>query len=188
MAKQSNNVVTHGLSGKIGNLLVFRQVDGKTVVANAPKKRKVISEPQKEQQRKFQRAILYAKSALSVPETGAAYSQAATAKKVKSGYNVAVADFFHAPDIHQIDISGYSGQPGGIIRIQVSDDFLVKSVKVTITNADGSLVEEGSAISDAVGYLWTYTATSTNDNLDGDKIEITASDLPGNVSQEVINV
>jgi hypothetical protein len=29
MAKQHGNVVTHGLSGKVGDLLVFRQRDGK---------------------------------------------------------------------------------------------------------------------------------------------------------------
>jgi hypothetical protein len=32
MAKQTGNVVTHGLSGKIGDLLVFRRKDGKTIL------------------------------------------------------------------------------------------------------------------------------------------------------------
>ena len=186
MAKQTNNVVTHGLSGKVGDLLVFRQRAGKTVVSKAPLKRKVTTEGQKEQQRKFQRAVLYAKSVLADPGMGAAYNQAA--KKGQTGYNVAVADFFHAPDIQNIDISSYTGQPGDLIRIEVSDDFSVKEVKLTITNADGTLVEEGFAAPDAIGYLWKYTATATNDSLDGDKIEITVSDLPGNVAQKAINV
>ena len=185
MAKQSNNVVTHGLSGKVGDLLVFRQVGGKTIVSKVPPKRKVSTEQQKAQQRKFQRAVLYAKSVMADPAgMGAAYSQAA--KKGQTGYNVAVADFFHAPDIQNIDVSGYTGHPGDIIRIEVSDDFSVKEVKLTITNADGSLVEECFATPDAIGYLWIYTATATNDSLAGDKIEITVSDLPGNVSQEAI--
>ena len=68
MAKQTNNVVTHGLSGKVGDLLIFRQRAGKTVVAKVPQPRKVTSEQQKEQQRKFQRAVLYAKSALADSE------------------------------------------------------------------------------------------------------------------------
>ena len=187
MAKQTNNVVTHGLSGKVGDLLVFRQRAGKTVVAKAPPKRKVTTEQQKEQQRKFQRAVLYAKSVIADSAgMGAVYNKAA--KKGLTAYNVAVADFFHAPDIQNIDVSGYTGQPGDIIRIEITDDFAVKEVKVTITNADGSLVEKGFATPDAVGYLWIYTATATNDSLDGDKIEITASDLPGNVTQEAINV
>ena len=186
MAKQTNNVVTHGLSGKIGNLLVFRQRAGQTVVAKAPPKRKVSTEQQKEHQRRFQRAVLYAQSVMADSDMGAAYNRAA--KKGQTGYNVAVADFFHAPDIHNIDVSGYTGNPGDAIRIQVSDDFSVKEVKVTITNADGSLVEEGNATPDAGGYYWTYTVTAVNDSLDGDKIEITVSDLPGNVTQDTVNV
>jgi hypothetical protein len=36
MAKQKGNIVTLGLWGKIGGLLVFRQVYGKTVVSKIP--------------------------------------------------------------------------------------------------------------------------------------------------------
>jgi hypothetical protein len=184
MAKQSNNVVTHGLTGKIGDLLVFRVRDGKTVISKVPQKRKFDSEQQKEQQRKFQRAVLYARLAMSDPETGEAYKK--SAGKGQTAYNVAVADFFHAPDIQNIDVSGYAGNPGDTVRIRVSDNFMVKSVRVTITNADGTLVEEGAAVPDAVGYIWTYAATSANDCLEGDRIEITASDLPGNLSQDAV--
>ena len=184
MAKQSNKVVTYGLTGKVGDLLVFRVRDGKTIVSKVPQKRKGDSELQKEQQRKFQRAVLYAKAAMASPETGEAYKKAA--KRGQTGYNVAVADFFQAPDIGNIDVSGYTGQPGDVIRIQASDNFMVKEVRVTIANADGSLVEEGVASSDPTGYLWTYTATAVNESLDGNRIEITASDLPGNVSQDAV--
>jgi hypothetical protein len=36
MAKQKGNVVTYGLSGKIGDLLVFRQKDDQTIVSKIP--------------------------------------------------------------------------------------------------------------------------------------------------------
>ena len=36
MAKSRNNIVTHGMSGKIGDLLVFRQRFGKTIVGKIP--------------------------------------------------------------------------------------------------------------------------------------------------------
>jgi len=39
MAKSRNNVITHGLSGLIGDLLVFRQKGGKTIVSDRPKVR-----------------------------------------------------------------------------------------------------------------------------------------------------
>ena len=61
---------------------------------------------------------------------------------------------------------------------------MVKKVHVTISNADGLLVEEGVAAPDVMGYLWTYTATSTNDNFDGNRIVIIASDMPGNIATE----
>ena len=140
------------------------------------------TDSQKEQRRRFQQATFYAKAAIADPDTKAAY--AGSAKKGQTAYNVAVADFFHAPDIESVDLSHYTGQPGDTILIRATDDFMVKEVKVTITNADGSLVEKGDAAPDAGGYLWTYTATQVNDNLEGDKIEIAASDLPGNITRE----
>ena len=183
MAKQTNNVVTHGLSGKIGDLLVFSQRAGKTVVGKVPRKSNKVSELQMEQRKKFQMAVFYGKS----PENQEVYKEKAV-KKGRTPFHVAVADFLKAPDIENVDISGYTGQPGDTVRIRVTDDFAVKSVTVRITNSDGTLVEEGNATPDAVGYLWTYIATSTNDNLEGDKIEITVSDLPGNVTQDAVNV
>jgi hypothetical protein len=61
----------------------------------------------------------------------------------------------------------------------------VQEVKVVITNSDGTLVEEGFAKPGAVGYEWLYTATQTNENLSGDRIEVFASDTPGNISEKV---
>lgn len=39
MAKAGDNIVTAGLGGKLGNLIVFRNLSGKTYVAKAPKKK-----------------------------------------------------------------------------------------------------------------------------------------------------
>ena len=178
MAKQKNNVVTYGLSGKIGDLLVFRQVDGKTVVSKVPQQSSTISDKQKEHRKRFQQAVIYAKTALASPETGELY-KAGTKKGLKP-LNVAVADFFNAPDIELVDLSGYSGSEGEDIRINVSDDFMVKSVSVTIVNAEG-LVEEGEAqpVSD---FLWIYTTKQNNGSPESSRITVSASDLPGNVT------
>ncbi len=182
MAKSKNNVITHGLSGKIGDLLVFRQRAGQTVVTKVPQQKKTATEKQKEVRRRFQQAVLYATSTLAVPGAKEVYQ--GTAKPGQTAYNVAVADFFNVPDIHEVDLSAYTGQPGDTIRIRVSDDFMVKAVHVTINNGDGSLVENGNATADASGRLWTYTATQTNDMLAGDRILVTASDMPGNIAEE----
>jgi hypothetical protein len=182
MAKQKGNVVTHGTSGKLGDLLVFRQTASGTVIAKVPTVSNKVTDAQRAQRRRFQLAVLYSGSAVSDPALSGAYAE--KAKKGQSVRNVAVADFLRAPDIDVIDLSGYHGQPGDVIGIEVTDDFAVREVKVVITNPDGSLVEEGYASPEPVGYRWTYKAIAENVSLDGDRIEVYASDTPGNISQK----
>jgi len=99
-----------------------------------------------------------------------------------SVYKVALADFLNAPKIKEVDVSAYVGAPGNKIRIRAIDDFMVKNVVVTITNEDGTLVEEGEAVKKENGVDWLFTATVQNDSLTGDKIVIKAYDIPGNVA------
>ncbi|MDR1676536.1 MAG: hypothetical protein LBR86_08735 [Tannerella sp.] len=182
MAKQKGNVVTHGLSGTVGGMLVFRQWAGRTIVSKMPAVSGNVSETQLAHRRRFQRAILYSMGVMSDPELAAAYG--AKAKPGRSARNVAVADYFHAPDIHEVDVTDYRGLPGDVIRIEVTDDFMVKEVKVVITRADGTPVEEGYATQEPVGYEWKYVATVENLTQEGDRIEVFASDLPGNISKK----
>ncbi len=183
MAKVGRNMVTTGLSGKLGDLLVFRVVNGKTVVSQAPApSSKEPSEAQIVQKKKFQKAVLYAKSAIASPEIKAAYE--AEAADGKSAYNVAVADFLNAPQIEEIDISTYTGKVGDTIQILPTDDFEVTEVSVTIENADGTIVENGQAIQTEGSPYYTFTATALNETLDGDKITIQVSDVPGNTTTE----
>jgi hypothetical protein len=146
----------------------------------------VVTEAQLAHRRRFQHAILYSMGIMSDPELSAAY--ASKAKPGQSARNVAVADFFHAPDIHSVDVTGYRGLPGDVIRIEVTDDFMVKEVKVVITRANGTPVEEGYATQEPIGYVWKYVATVENLTQDGDRIEVFASDLPGNVSEKTMEL
>lgn len=111
MAESKNNVITHGLSGKFGDLVVFRQRAGKTLATKAPGARE--GEPSEKQlavQQRFQKAVLYGKSVLADPAAKEAY--AAAAQNGQSAYNIAFADYFSAPDILEVDLSAYSGQAG----------------------------------------------------------------------------
>lgn len=185
MAESKNNIVTHGLSGKVGNLLVFRNYAGKTIVTSKPRKPSgTPSEAQKAHRQRFQQAVIYGKEVQLDPAKKELYKPSTSAGV--SVYNVAVADFMQAPDIAEIDVSDYSGKIGDIITITVEDDFMVSGVTVTITNSDGTEVESGNAQPSAAGHKWTYTATANNENLSGDKIVIRAYDMPGNVSEEEI--
>jgi hypothetical protein len=185
MAKQKGNVVTHGMSGKIGDLLLFRQVKGQTVISKIPEGPKKLSAKQLEHQERFRQAVLYGKVATVAPETKDLYAMLA-AKEKKTPFVVAVADCLNVPEIENIDVSAYCGNQGDVIKVTASDDTMVKYVRVSIVNDDGSPVEEGEAVVDASGYVWTYTAVQNNDNLDGDKILVTVSDLPGNIVEESI--
>jgi hypothetical protein len=181
MAKVAGNIILHGASGTIGGQIVVRQ-RGKTVIlAQAPGARSKEATPaQVAQQQHFQRAIVYGTSTLADAESKAAYASKATASR--SGYNVAVADFMHAPNIDEIDVTNYSGAAGDTIRIRATDDFEVKQVTISIHNADGSLVEAGDAVQQANKIDWIYMATAENTDTAGDRIEIRALDRPGNVA------
>ena len=183
MAESKNNIVTHGLSGKVGDLLVFSQRNGKTIVSKAPKDRTgELSDKQKAHKLKFQKAVLYAKAVLNDPIKRQLYEAKSDNSIGMSTYNVAVADLLNAPDIEEINLSGYTGNIGDIIKIVATDDFGVVSVNVKIENADGSLVEQGAAVNN--GAEWIYTAAASNPDLAGDKITVTASDAPANLTEE----
>lgn len=175
MARSTNNVVTHGLSGKI-DLLVFSQRDGNTIVSRRPRRAQTVSPAQQEIRANFQQAVLYAKSALADDATRLAY--ATKAKPGQKVFNLAIADFFRLPDIGEIDVAGYTGQPGSRITILATDDFKVTSIKVKIENGDRSGTEAGEAILQADGIHWLYTATQSMAPLAGTLISVTATDLP----------
>lgn len=178
MAKVSDNIVTTGLSGMLGNQIVFRSRGGNTYVSKAPKKPTERTEAQKAHNLKFQEAVLYAKNAISDEITKELYQASATDEK--TAYNIAVADFFNAPQITDVDLANYNGQIGSYIQVRATDDFDVVAVSVTIQNADGSIVESGNAALQPGSSWWRYTATTTNESLEGDKITVRATDIPGN--------
>jgi hypothetical protein len=181
MAKSGNNIVTHGLSGQVGGLLVFKTLHGKTIVSASPRKSNhEPSDKQKEHQKHFQEATIYGKTVEVTPELRAQYES--IVPEGGSVYLVALVDFLNAPKFDEVDVSKYVGNPGNTIRIRVTDDFMVKTVEVTINDQEGSLVEQGSAYKQANGVDWVYTAVAQNSSLTGDKIVVKASDLPGNIA------
>jgi hypothetical protein len=183
MAESKKNDVTLGMSGKFGEMFVFRQKDGKTIASRAPGPR--TGEPTADQQAvrgKFQLAVIYGKTVMANELLKHDYKS--RAEPGQTAYNVAIADYFQAPDIVEVDLSQYTGQIGQQIRIRVTDDFEVTSVAVTIHNQDGTLQEEGDAAMTPNKLDWIYTANSTNASLSGDKITIMATDTPANMTKK----
>ena len=180
MARSKFNVITHGLSGMIGGLLVFRQRGNKTIVANRPKPStkpvKAISLAIRE---RFKRAAIYATSVMQDPALKEEYQ--ITAKPGQSAYNMAFSDYQKAPEIYEdINLAVYTGAVGDEIVLSVIDDFRVESVQVQIKTPNGTVLEEGEAIQSVNGLDWTYSTTEVNSEVPGSMLIFTATDLPGN--------
>jgi hypothetical protein len=187
MAKVAKNLVLYGSSGKLGEQLVIRNHGGQIILAQAPGER--TGEPtaaQAAHQTRFQQAVIYGKTQMADPVAKAAYEE--KAEGMQTAFNMAVADFFNAPQIDEVDLTAYAGAVGDTIRVRVTDDFHVAQVHVAIYNADASLVEEGDAVLDANGIDWLYTVTAANADTAGDRIVVRASDQPGNLSEEELTM
>jgi hypothetical protein len=181
MAIVKKNIVTQGLSGTLGDTIVFRQSRGRTIVSVTPNQNNTPTTKQKAHRERFQLAVMYAKGQISDPVAKAEY-EAAMKEESMSSYALAVTDFMKAPEIEFIDAARYTGKLGDTLLIRAVDDFKVKSVTVTISNADGTLVEKGNAVQQPNQLDWLYTATKANAAIAGDKITVTATDKPGNVT------
>jgi hypothetical protein len=178
----SNHSLTTGkLSGTLGKELVFRDWDGKTVVAKAPKKRK--GDPtsqQAETQEKFLIASRYARAIIRNPDKATAEAYAAVLRPRQNVYSRALEDFMSPPDVKGINTRNYKGAAGDKVVVKAIDDFRVVNVRVEIYTASGTLLEEGDAEPDKNGIEFIYTSTQANNPLAGSKIIAIATDVPGN--------
>lgn len=179
MTKVFYNGSILGFSGRIGNL-IFRQVpNGTTVVSIAPpkmtrKQKKKFklkrSASQQAHESRFQQASAFAKRAAKVEPV---YAELAAATPMKTAYNFALSDWFHAPVVHRIE------RKGGRLLVEASDNVMVTKVPVTLLDEGGGVLETGEAVR-GEGNLWEF-ASST----EGRTIMAEAWDLPGNVTKFV---
>lgn len=178
MAKVRNNIFVRGLSGSVGDQFVVKQnKNGRTIISNSPtfKENREFTEAQREQQEKFREAVEYAKEA----KAQQIYIDK-SAETARTPYNVAMADFFHGPEILELDVEAWNGEVGQILRVKVMDDVKVTQVNVVITDGAGVVLEQGPAIQ-SDNRWWNYTTTATAQ--DGSRVVVTARDLPGNLTE-----
>ena len=187
MGKSKANYAITGLSGKVGKIFVYRQRGGETIVATPPVRTAPPTPKQIQQQTKFAQAAAYARNALLDPTLKEAYTTEAKKRRNVSPYNMAMTDFLRPPQITNVDHSAYTGDTSDQkIIIEVADAFKVVSVKVKITAANSSPLEEGTAT--LVKGKWEYTTTANNATLTGSKITLTATDRPGNTTTKEITL
>ena len=181
MAHSNNSIITGKLRGLLGKELVFREWQGKTVVAKAPRSRKGDPTPaQIEAQEKFLLASRYARAVMENPNQEMAEAYATVLKPRQNVYSRALTDAVSPPVVKNINTRNYNGAAGDKIVIRAIDDFRVVSVRVELYSTTGALLEAGAAEQSANGIDWVYTATQVNNPVAGSKIIATATDVPGN--------
>lgn len=184
MAHSRKNLITLGFSGKLGNQLVLRSMNGQTILSNIPyRKNKKPVGKQIETCNRFRRASYWAKSILSDPEMLAAYRE--KAGKGLTAYNVAISDYLNPPVVTGINVSNYHGHAGDKIIVTAKDYFRVKEVKVTITGPGRKEVEHGDCTPGESGMYWHYTALTDAGNTEGLMVTAVAGDYPGNTANLV---
>src|SRR5688572_20950100 len=105
MAKVKYNVVTHGVTGKVGDLLQFRQRFGRTIIAKIAARSNNVTAAQQMVRDKFRLAAAYAKSAVKDPALKALYDLRAAGEITP--FNLALKDFFEPPVIAAVNTAAY---------------------------------------------------------------------------------
>jgi hypothetical protein len=153
------------LSGQVGGQFVIRRLrDGRTIVCKSPDfSNRKLSDSQKEHHMRVKSAAAYARTA---SRSQLVYAEQAEGTMLNA-YNVAVRDWFHAPEIHRL------GRYGTAVRIWATDDTRVTAVTVFVLDENGEILEQGQAVQGR-GDWWEYIPSVNG------RVVVEARDLPGN--------
>lgn len=134
MAKVRRNVLLGDVTGRIGEVVLKRSRGGQQILCRKPTfEHRVFSRAQRAHQKRFREAAAYAKAAC---QREPIYAEQAK-KTHPPAYNIALAGYMRPPQVNAIDLSGYTGKAGEAIRVQATDDVMVKRVTATIADASG---------------------------------------------------
>ena len=179
MAKPQSNIVILGLTGAIVAELPSHQTHArKTTVTNQPifYDQRFSTGSQNAEIATLCAATTYADFA----KTHAVYLDKAIESSA-TAYTIAIADWFGAPKVLEINVDSWTGKSGQTIRVKARDNVMVARVSVTIRDADENVIEMGEAVQSASGSAWWYYTTKSFVRMEPFPIvEATAWDLPGN--------
>lgn len=186
MAKIKLNPVFEQMRGQIGEL-VFKHYGDEVVVARKPDLSGVApTAAQLAAQERFREAVLYGKMVVADPATKTLYDTAAR-DAGKPMFSLAVADFYHAPEVTEVDMSGYGGAVGDEIMVYATDDFGVIAMVLALADAEGNPLEQGPAVEAPTGSgRWVYAATVDVASGTTVRLTVTVNDRPGNVTTHEI--
>lgn len=179
MVKLRKNILIKGLIGSVNKQLVLKQYGTATVVTTYPDMSRVEkTDKQKKENSRFREAMAYAKLQMSNPVSKAEYQ--AKVKGLQKAINVAMADFYHPPEITKVDLSTWKGHAGDTITIHATDDFRVEKVEAEVLDSKGVLLESVVARQiNAVKWEGVLQKEYTGGQF---QIKVSACDRPGNVA------
>ena len=181
MAKLDPNQLLGILHGKLGGLVFVRNADGTVHVRHSPVREAGFTEGELSNQARFKQAVTYVGKVRQQPDVYTAYQAAARAKG-KRACDLANADCRHPPIIQDVDLSSYKGEVGEPIRVQAIDDFAVTAVTLTLTEINGLLLEQGSAVLLTRTSTWLYlTETAIPAGQTVVVVHVSVCDRAGNV-------
>jgi hypothetical protein len=182
MANIIPNPTAGQLSGTIGGLVFARLKNGKVIVRHRPERKTSKKPGEVANQQGFIRAVAYAKAVwASQPELQAKY-KAAGQRQGRQGFHLAKADFRLPPRIGDVDLSGYGGNAGDLIRVVATDDFEVKEVLVVLRQLSGELIEQGAAVPEQG--TWNYRTQTQVPAGQTVTVEAIAVDYPGHTASK----
>lgn len=181
MAKLSPSSLLNGVSGKIGGL-VFRQVNGKTVVQAYQESRVKRSELQVLFNDKMRLASSHAKVALRDPAVRAYYEKKKKRLNVSSAYTAACTDFMRHGRIDKIDTSKYN--KGQVVVKAYKAELGFEDVVVKLSTRERGEVMQSKAVSKGNGE-WVFQGKGPMPKLAEVVITVEAKDKTGNVTRVV---
>ena len=180
-----NKALVGLVKGKLGDMYVAQYGD-KFLLKRRPQQKHKSAGPPQKNRANLLKINAYWRQVKAQPELKVLYERAAHLKG-KRAIDLAKADFMHPPEVTSIDVSGHTGQPGDMIRVQAQDDFEVVSVSVRILGLSGEVIEQGAATFEAGSGCWRYAASTILPAGKPVVVEATATDRASNSTSRTLD-
>ncbi len=96
-------------------------------------------------------------------------------------YALAIADWYGAPRVLEIDVDRWRGNAGETIRVKARDNVMVARVMLAIRDSQGQILDSGEAVQPRAGNAWWgYTTQSHVPMTPFPGVQAIAFDLTGN--------
>lgn len=168
--------------GPLGKVVYFKQLRGKTVMCNWPRKpdKSRQTDAQRVTRHTFKEAAQYAKNVLkNDPALKAYYGRKAKSLGLPNAYTAALTDYMRRGRVESVNRKKYTGKIGGKIMVVVrKKDFSVREVWIALSHETGEPIESGRAVKDKDGN-WVYRNTVAVRHAEAVVLQVRAIDIDG---------